>query len=297
MKHHSLGVDLGGTKIEALLLDPEDRELARVRRPTPRPHEYDVILGEVKSLVEELAAGIPASAPYTIGIGIPGSIDRHTGLVRNANTTVLLGKKLKQDIETLLGRPVGVENDANCFTLAEARMGAGKGHDVVFGVIMGTGCGGGIVLNNELYPGAHHIAGEWGHICMDPLGAPCYCGKCGCVETMISGSGVEAQYRNRFNREMRMEGIVAAARKRDPHALSVLNQFLDDFGRGLAAVVNILDPSCIVLGGGLSNIDELYSIGAERLNHYAFHEALRTPLLRNKLGDSAGVYGAAWIGV
>ncbi len=294
---YAIGVDLGGTKIEALLLDPEGAELARIRKPTPRPHEYGAILNVIQMLVEEVSQRMPENNSSTLGIGIPGSIDRRTGLVRNANTTVLIGKPLQSDLEHKLGRPLAVENDANCFTLAESRAGAARGSDLVFGVILGTGCGGGIVWRGELHTGAHHLAGEWGHVVMDPLGPPCYCGKCGCVETLVSGGGVESAYLRRFGMKIRMEEIVTAARQRDPHALSVLNQFLDDFGRCLSAVVNILDPSCIVLGGGLSNIDELYSQGAERLTHYAFHDALRTPLLRNAMGDSSGVYGAAWIGV
>ncbi len=301
---HALGVDLGGTKIEAVLLRPgpwtaatlEQAVLLRKRVPTPRPHGYEAIVAAVCGLVRELLALVPEHAPCTVGLGIPGSVDSRSGLVRNANTTVLIGRPLQQDVVTALGRPVSVENDADCFTLAEARCGAGQGHGLVFGVIMGTGCGGGISIGGRIRRGPHNIAGEWGHMVLSPHGAPCYCGKRGCVETMLSGSGVERDVLRRHGRRLSMPEIRALAQDGDPQCRQAMERFLDDFGRCLGAVVSLLDPDCIVLGGGLSSIPELYTTGQDRLRHYAFHDQLETPLLQNRLGDSAGVFGAALIG-
>jgi fructokinase len=244
----------------------------------------------------EAAARLRPAAPYTVGIGIPGSLDAVTGLVRNANSTCLIGRPFKADLERLLGNPVRVRNDADCFTLAECRTGAGQGFGLVFGVIMGTGCGGGICMDGVVREGPHRIAGEWGHYSVDPHGAECYCGNRGCVETLISGSGVESAFFRDSGRQLGMDGIVAGAREGDAHCRKALERFLDDFGRCLGGVISILDPDAVVLGGGLSNIDELYEAGIERVRHYAFHDRLATPILKNRLGDSAGVFGAAWIG-
>jgi len=206
------------------------------------------------------------------------------------------GHPFPKDLELLLGRPVGVRNDADCFTLAECRAGAGSGYGLVFGVIMGTGCGGGICLDGVVRKGPHRICGEWGHLSVDPQGAECYCGNHGCVETKISGSGVEASFQGRYGDCLSMDRIVVGARSGDPRCGAVLNQFLEDFGRCLGGVISILDPDAVVLGGGLSNIDEVYGVGLGRVRRHAFHGDLRTPVLRNRLGDSAGVFGAAWIG-
>jgi fructokinase len=192
---------------------------------------------------------------------------------------------------------VGIRNDADCFALAECRRGAGQEYGLVFGVIMGTGCGGGICINGEVREGPHRIAGEWGHFSVDPEGMFCYCGNRGCVETKISGSGVERAFGSRYGRNLTMEEIVTGARAGDGECREAFDRFLNDFGRCLGGLISILDPDAVVLGGGLSAIDELYTAGVERVRHYAFHGDLRTPILRNRLGDSAGVFGAAWIGI
>lgn len=292
----AIGIDLGGTKTEAVLLSPGGAVLLQERLPTPREEGYDAIVAQIVAMVGEAAAPLPPAAPYTVGVGIPGSVDASTGLVRNANSTCLIGRPLKADLERLLGHPVAVRNDADCFTLAECRRGAGHGKGLVFGVIMGTGCGGGIYWNGTVREGPHRIAGEWGHFSVDPEGAPCYCGNRGCVETLISGSGVESAFLRAYGRRLTMEEIVAGARAGEPECRAAFDRFLDDFGRCLGGVISILDPDAVVLGGGLSNIDELYEAGVERVRHYAFHDRLATPILKNRLGDSAGVYGAAWIG-
>lgn len=297
---HRLGVDLGGTKVEAVLLDPGGAVLYRRRVPTPRHldarKEYAGILDAVTELINGAAEHCPPSATHTVGIGIPGAIDNRTGLVQNANTTSLTGKPLQQDLETRLGRPLGMENDANCFALAESLQGAGQGYGLVFGIIIGTGCGGGLCIGGKLHRGRHLIAGEWGHFSVDPRGSRCYCGNAGCVETKISGGGVEKNYQNRFGRRLTMDRITQGYRDGDPDCGAVFDEFLEDFGRCLGGLISLLDPDAVVLGGGLSNIEELYTLGLARVRRYAFHNHIETPILKNRLGDSAGVFGAAWIG-
>jgi fructokinase len=293
---YRIGIDLGGTKTEGILLGPADEVLFRERVATPLADGYDAVVASVAGLIRRTAAAVPRNAPHTVGIGIPGSVDAVTGLVRNANSVCLIGRPFTTDLEGLLGRPVRVRNDADCFTLAECRSGAGAGYGLVFGVIMGTGCGGGIAIEGVVREGPHRICGEWGHISVDPNGAECYCGNRGCVETKISGSGVERAFSARYGEELSMDRIVAGARSGEPRCRAAFETFLDDFGRCLGGVISILDPDAVVLGGGLSNIGELYTAGAERVRHYAFHDDLRTPILKNQLGDSAGVFGAAWIG-
>jgi fructokinase len=268
----------------------------RERRGTPLAAGYLAVLESVADMVRTAAARVPAGRSHTVGIGIPGSVDVATGLVRNANSVCLIGHPFSADLERLLGRPVGVRNDADCFTMAECRAGAGVGYGLVFGVIMGTGCGGGIALDGVVREGPHRICGEWGHLSVDPRGATCYCGNRGCVETKISGSGVEAAFLARHGESLSMDRIVAGAREGELRCREAFETFLDDFGRCLGGVISVLDPDAVVLGGGLSNIDELYGAGLERVRHYAFHGDLRTPVLKNRLGDSAGVFGAAWIG-
>ena len=292
----AIGIDLGGTKTEAVLLSADDSVLFRRRIQTRREEGYGAIIDQVAGMVREAAANLPASATYTVGIGIPGSLDSVSGLVRNANSTCLIGRPLKSDLERLLGHPVTVRNDADCFTLAECRAGAGRGYGLVFGIIMGTGCGGGICINGEVREGPHRIAGEWGHYSVDPDGAECYCGNRGCVETLISGSGVEAAFFREFGERLAMEEIVSRGRRGEERCRKAFYRFLDDFGRCLGGVISILDPDAVVLGGGLSNIDELYNEGVERVSRYAFHERITTPILKNAMGDSAGVFGAAWTG-
>lgn len=297
VKCYKIGIDLGGTKTEAILLDPHGEELRRRRIPTPTKEGYHAVLASIHGLLLDTIRHIPAEAGYTVGIGIPGSIDAETQLVRNANSNCLNGHPLQRDIETLLGRPIGIQNDANCFTLAECRKGATQGYGLVFGVIMGTGCGGALSIDGEVRQGRHRIAGEWGHFSVDPRGAPCYCGIRGCVETKISGSGVEAAFFAAYGKRLTMREIVQGYREGEPACSAAFHQFMEDFGRCLGGLISILDPDAVVLGGGLSNIDELYTAGVERMRHYVFHKQIRTPILKNALGDSAGVFGAAWIGL
>jgi len=296
MTVYKIGIDLGGTKTEAVLLDAQNRELFRKRQPTPKDNDYRIILESIHALISETVVHIPDAGTYTIGIGIPGAINADTQLVHNANTTCLIGHPLQKDLERMIGKPVGVENDANCFTLAESLWGAGKGYGWVFGVIMGTGCGGGICVNGEVWEGHHGIAGEWGHFSVDPAGSRCYCGNRGCVETKISGSGVETAFLNTYHRKLTFREIVQGYHNGDVQCTDAFLQFLDDFGRCLGGLISILDPDAVVLGGGLSNIDALYTLGIEKVKQYAFHDNLQTPIVKNQLGDSAGVFGAAWIG-
>jgi fructokinase len=296
MKPFKIGIDLGGTKTEAILLDEQNRELYRKRQPTPKNPDYRGILESIRSLISHTADHIPDENHYTIGIGIPGAINADTQLVHNANTTCLIGHPLQKDLETLVGQPVSVENDANCFTLAECRSGAGIGYGLVFGVIMGTGCGGGICIDGQIHQGRHGIAGEWGHVSVDPDGKRCYCGNRGCVETKISGSGVESAFFASYKKQKTFQEIVEGYHSNDTQCTTAFLQFIDDFGRCLGGLISILDPDAVVLGGGLSNIDALYSMGIEKVKQYVFHGDIQTPVLKNKLGDSAGVFGAAWIG-
>ncbi|GAM11109.1 fructokinase [Geobacter sp. OR-1] len=292
----AIGIDLGGTKIEMILISPDGAVLFRERMPTPREEGYRAILAAVAGMVDHAVAQLGPDETFTVGVGIPGSLDDNTGLVRNANSTCLIGKPLKTDLELMLGHPVQVRNDADCFTLAECVSGAGQGYGLVFGVIMGTGCGGGICYNGVVREGPHRISGEWGHYSVDPQGAECYCGNRGCVETLISGSGVENAYCREHDMRLSMDQIVIKARSGDPRCSMAFERFLDDFGRCLGGLISTLDPDAVVLGGGLSNIDEIFTVGIDRVRHYAFHNDLRTPILKNRLGDSAGVFGAAWIG-
>jgi fructokinase len=265
--------------------------------PTPRPgtDEYALILANTVRLAKQTLAKIPGQNG-TIGIGIPGIIDAQTGRVINANITSLIGQAFQQDLACELGHPVAMENDADCFTLAESRQGAGKGYDMVFGAILGTGVGGGLCFNGSIFRGRHGIAGEWGHMAVNPGGAPCFCGNRGCVETLISGPGLAAAYRKISGRNLAAQAIVAGSRSGDPDCQNVFQAFLDAFGRCMGGIISLLDPDAIVLGGGLSNIDALYDEGAALARRYAFHPDPQTPILKNMLGDSAGVYGAAWIG-
>lgn len=293
---YRIGIDLGGTKIEIIVLNAANQLILRERIPTEREQGYAAILRRVQAIYQQALAKID-HAPHTLGIGIPGSLSAKTGLVRNANTVCLNGKPLLQDLESLLGRTVAVENDANCFTLAETLMGAAQGYQMVFGVIMGTGCGGGIAVNGQVHHGRQGIAGEWGHMQINPLGPQCYCGKRGCVETYISGGGLEQIYRERFGELLTVPEIVNAYRSGEARAGAVFTKFLEHFGIALANVIDLLDPDLVVLGGGLSNIEELYTLGREEVRKQIFGDYLDTPIVPNRLGDSAGVFGAAMIGV
>lgn len=284
-----IGIDLGGTKTEGVVIDRQGEIQHRLRRPTPVAEGYQAILANIVSLVAELE-GL-AGNPCRVGIGTPGALTRK-GLLKNSNTTCLNGQLLKTDLEDALGRPVRLANDANCFALSEAIDGAGQGHRTVFGVIMGTGVGGGIVFDGQLHEGPQHIAGEWGHNVLDPDGPACYCGRTGCVETLLSGSGLVY-----FHRQHGGDGLTARqiAASQDPIARAALADYLEAFGRAMSVVVNILDPDVVVLGGGMSNIPELYTLGRERLAAHVFNDELLTPVVQNLHGDSGGVRGAAWL--
>jgi fructokinase len=217
--------------------------------------------------------------------------------MKNSNTTCLNGKTFKADLEKKLGRKILIENDANCFALAEAVKGAGRGKKMVFGVIMGTGCGGGIVYQGEVITGRQSIAGEWGHMSIDPHGPDCYCGKKGCVETYISGGGLENRYHDLTGKKIPLTDIMEKYRQGDSDAIKIINAFFDNFGRSLSNLINVLDPDIVVLGGGLSNMDELYTSGIGHVRKYIFNDSLETEIVKNQCGDSAGVWGAALIGI
>jgi predicted NBD/HSP70 family sugar kinase len=281
-----IGIDLGGTKIEALALDVAGREVFRKRVLTPRG-DYAATLAAVASLVSEAGAG-------TVGVGIPGALSGINGLVKNANSTWLIGRPLRQDLERALGREVRLENDANCFALSEAIDGAGAGAPVVFGVILGTGVGAGIVVNRQVLIGRNAIAGEWGH---NPLPLPsaadlplpqCYCGRAGCIETYLSGPGLERDHAHLTQKTMTARDIAAG----DGPALE---RYIERLARSLAGVINILDPDVIVLGGGLSNVERLYTDVPRRWTRHVFSDQVATRLVRNAHGDSSGVRGAAWL--
>lgn len=293
-----LGVDVGGTKIEAIALDDEGRELARQRLATPQ-HDYGATLKAIGTLVLDLEQ--KTGQPGTVGIGMPGAIDARTGLIKNSNSTWLNGQPLDKDLERLLNRPVRLQNDANCFALSEAVDGAGQGFETVFGVIVGTGCGGGLVIHRAPLSGANRIAGEWGH---NPLPAPtldeypgpiCYCGKIGCVETWISGPGLARDFEARTGKTLTAEDICARADNGDPAALEALEAYQDRMARALSVVVNIFDPDVIVLGGGMSNVARLYDTVPRLMIPHIMSDDPIIRLRQNLHGDSSGVRGAAWL--
>jgi len=286
---YKLGVDLGGTKIESILLDETLNVVKRKRIPTPK-NDYQKILNSISSLVLEISENI---SDFSLGICTPGAISKQTGLIKNSNTQCLIGKSLKEDLENKLGKKISMENDANCFTMAEATLGAAIDFDLVFGVIIGTGVGGGIVIDKKLYPGRTNIGGEWGHHTLHRNGNPCYCGKTGCVETYISGPSLENQWTKLTGKSSILPKILADINNEIGKKWK--DEFLENFGFGLANVIDILDPDAIVLGGGLSNIDFLYTEGKESVYSKVFSDLVDTPILKNKLGDSAGVFGACML--
>ncbi len=293
---YRLGLDLGGTKIEGIVLDPGGREIYRLRVPTGQENGYAHILRNLAEVYQKLALKIEPHG-HTLGIGTPGAISGASGLLKNSNTICLNGKPLREDLRKILARDFEIQNDANCFAMAEALLGAGRGKSLVFGVIMGTGCGGGIVHEKKVITGLQRIAGEWGHMSVDPAGPECYCGKRGCVETFISGGGLEKRYEREFGGKLSLKEIVLRYRQKEPHAVSFMNVFFGSFGRSLANLINVLDPDVVVLGGGVSNIDELYTKGIEEVAKFVFTDHFQTPIVRHELGDSAGVIGAALIGI
>jgi fructokinase len=292
-----VGIDLGGTKIEGIVLAADGRELLRRRVPTPAGYE------ETLKSIADLITGIERDTDSrgTIGIGIPGIPDAKTGLVKNANSTGLIGHPLGADLEHLLGREVRIENDANCFAMSEASDGAGAGADIVFGAILGTGVGGGVVIGGRLIQGVNRIAGEWGHNSQPWMtpdeypGPPCYCGKIGCIESLCSGPGFEAEFERRTGRALGSREIVAAAEKGDAEAIAALSRYVDRVARATASMINILDPDVVVMGGGMSNLPDLAARVQSVLPRYVFSDTVLTRVVKNIHGDSSGVRGAAWL--
>lgn len=297
------GIDLGGTKVEGVILNSLEKPdvLYRLRIPTEAHLGYDHILNQIAKLVK-LMSEKTSHQPESIGIGTPGTLDPETETLKNSNTTCLNGMPFKMDIEKKLNIPVKLANDANCFALAEARMGIVKEAEqdaaVVFGVIMGTGVGGGLIIKNEIISGKHGIGGEWGHIFLDESGGNCYCGRIGCVETILSGPSLESYYYSISGRKLSLKEIVAHYEKGlDEYAVQTISRLHTYFGKGIAQVINIVDPDAIILGGGLGNIPSLYINGVEEVRKYIFNSGiLHTPFLKPSLGDSAGVFGAAIMG-
>jgi fructokinase len=293
-----IGIDLGGTKIEAIALDAAGAVRLRRRVPTPGG-DYDGILNAVAGLVAETERSL--SEQGTVGVATPGALSTRTGLIKNSNSTALNGKALDRDLASRLGRPVRLENDANCFALSEAVDGAAADARVVFGVILGTGVGGGLVVGKSLLGGRNSIAGEWGH---NPLpwarddespGASCYCGRTGCIEAFLSGAGLVREYRRQGGGAAAAEDIASAVASGDSAASAALDRYEDRLARSLAALINIVDPDAIVLGGGLSNIARIYERVPPLIEQYAFSDGIDTPLRRACHGDSSGVRGAAWL--
>jgi fructokinase len=295
MAQHRIGIDLGGTKTEIVVLGPGGAECYRHRAPTPAGYQASV--AAIAALVRQAEAALGARA--SVGVGIPGVISPATGLVKNANSTVLNGHPFDRDLGALLDREVRVENDANCFALSEAADGAGAGHRTVFGVILGTGCGGGIVVDGKVHRGPHGVAGEWGHIPLPWLrpeempGLHCWCGHWNCMELWVAGPGLARDCDGPEARDA--SALPARDAAGDMRARDALARHADRVARGLALVINLLDPDVIVLGGGLSNMDHLYVELPRLLPRHVFSDEVHTPIVRNRHGDSSGVRGAAWL--
>ncbi|HSA98458.1 MAG TPA: ROK family protein [Candidatus Nitrosotenuis sp.] len=287
---YKVGIDLGGTKMEGICLDEQSDVVARKRIPTNQQDGYKSILNSISVLVSDVTKNV---SDYTVGICTPGAISKKTGMIKNSNTQCLIGMPLQTDLEQILGKKIAMENDANCFAMAEATMGAAAGYGIVFGVIMGTGVGGGIIIDGKIHRGRTYIAGEWGHHTLHPNGNRCYCGKSGCVETYISGPALEKRWLQITGKKEPLTAIVQSLNGDDGKMWK--KEFLDNFGAGLANVIDILDPDAIVLGGGISNIDFLYTEGRDSVYEKVFSDLVDTPILKNSLGDSAGVFGAAML--
>jgi fructokinase len=295
-----IGIDLGGTKIEAICLAADGNEIARQRVNSPQ-NEYQATIRAITDLVANVEATTGQAG--SIGIGIPGTISPASGLVKNANSTWLIGKPLDKDLSTALGRPVRLDNDANCFALSESIDGAAQGAASMFGVILGTGVGGGIVINGDIVTGPNSIAGEWGH---NPLpwineaeaaGSACYCGQTGCIETFLNGAGLAGIFPAKSYHATTLTAVEIAdlAEKNEAISIGVIEIYANRLARALASVINILDPEVIVLGGGLSNIGRLYEVVPTLWQNWAFSDEISTKLVRNMHGDSSGVRGAAWL--
>ena len=286
-----IGIDLGGTKIEGILVDENYKTIVRKRIPTNQENGYEYILNSIKNIVQELSQ--ESDKKVSVGICTPGALSLHSGLIKNSNTQCLIGKDLQNDLRNILHYEISIENDANCFALAEARLGAGKNSNLVFGVIMGTGVGGGIIINEKIHHGRTNIAGEWGHHCLHPNGNSCYCGNKGCTETYISGPALEKKWSELTSQNQPLPEIIKSSD--NPNFPNWKKSFLDDFGSSLANVIDILDPDIIVLGGGVSIIDFLYSEGKNSTHEKVFSDIVDTPITKNELGDSAGVFGACML--
>ena len=292
-----LGIDLGGTKIEGIVLESKEKpiEVIRHRVDTEEKKGYLQVIDNIKSLVEYIENKINHKFDK-LGIGTPGTLDPATGLLKNSNSQCLNGMPLKKDLSKTLDKTILIQNDANCFALAETLLGSVNDQypnaKNVFGIIMGTGVGGGVIINGKTVYGSQGIGGEWGHTIVTDNGDECYCGKRGCVETIISGRALQTYYKNISGRKLKFEEIYAT-KDNDKYAKETFERLITYFGKGLSNVVNIIDPEVIVLGGGLSNINELYTEGYNELKKYVFNPTFSTPILKPKLGDSAGVYGAA----
>ncbi len=293
-----IGIDLGGTKTESIILDENGKEVERFRKETPKNYNgtLDTLCGLVKYLEEKY------KTKCSVGVGTPGALSKETDCIKGGNSTWLNGRPLKKDIELRLNRKIFFENDANCFALSEAYDGAGSKHEIVFGVIIGTGVGGGLVINKKIINGFNNITGEWGHNQM-PVGSndkwnrhDCYCGKKGCIETFLSGPGFSKHYYDLFNDKLDAKIIQENANNGDEKALEFIFQYLDYLARGLAQVINIIDPGAIVLGGGVSNMKQIYGNINAKLKKYVFSDTVNTEVVKNKFGDSSGVRGAADLG-
>jgi len=287
---NKIGIDLGGTKIEGIFLDDKFNVIERTRISTQQEKGYNSIIDSIVSLVNSLKK--ISGDTVSIGVSAPGAISKKTGLIKNSNTHCLIGKPLKEDLEQALKQKIALDNDANCFTMAEATLGAAKEYNVVFGVIMGTGVGGGIVINGNLHRGRTYIAGEWGHHTLRIDGNKCYCGKLGCVETYISGPALEKRWTTLTEKTEALSSIIQNI-DNTKSGLQWKKEFLENFAIGIANVIDILDPDVIVLGGGVSNIPFLYDEGRDYVYDKVFSDLVETPILKNQLGDSAGVFGAS----
>ena len=295
-----IGIDLGGTKTEVAVIGGDGQFLFRQRRPTPR-NDYKAVLNTIHALVKQALATTGMPSPAAIGCGIPGCVDPDTALVRGASTLVLSGKPFASDMAELLGCRIEVQNDANCLAVSEGMDGAGQGSRLVFAAILGTGCGGGIFFQGHAWQGMHAIAGEWGHNPLpwpnlDEVQAPsCWCGLSGCLETWISGTGFARDHAHVWGEQFTALQIIENMRRGDKNALQSFDHYLNRLGRALAQVVNLLDPDCIVLGGGMSNVDEIYPAIQAQMLRYTFSKTVRTPVRKALHGDSSGVRGAAWL--
>jgi len=292
------GIDLGGTKIEGAILDPShpDKAVHRLRLPTESQLGYEHVLGQIQRVVEQLESASGLKRPDKLGLGTPGATEPAAGMMKNSNTTCLNGRALRADLSTRLGLEAHLANDANCFALAEATLGAARGCPVVIGLILGTGVGGGVVINGHVLEGLHGIAGEWGHNPLCGESASCYCGRKGCVETVIAGPSLEKFYHRQGGDDIRLPEIARRAQDGEPLALATLLRLQEKFGESIAAIINILDPDAVVIGGGVGNLDCLYTPAArEAVRKHTFNPEVRTKFLKPVLGDSAGVFGAAML--